>query len=186
MYKLQQKRAFNYLTGSIHYVNVAVEWIYLFAEPVDVNGLRSYADTFIKAIESGLYTFLNHPDLLGFLYPDWDANVEASVRDMMEAAKEYGMVLEVNSKGFRRPLIDTKNGPRHHYPWRPFWEIVAEFDIPVIINTDAHRPSELIAKYDQAQAFVDDLQLNIISDDELLRRLSSANRMANAQQIVPN
>jgi len=58
--------------------------------------------------------------------------------------------LEINAGGLRRPLIVTPEGRRAGFPLTPFWEMAAEYGIRVIINSDAHRPSDIAGKTDEA------------------------------------
>ncbi|MBN2013110.1 histidinol-phosphatase [candidate division KSB1 bacterium] len=165
------KREFDYLACAIHYVDVNGTRLNLFEDSLDVKGLRAFVDHFVNALEADLFTFMVHPDLFGFTYPNWDANVEACVRDMMQAAVAYDMPLEINSKGFRRPQIQTNNGMRYRYPWFQYWEVAAEYNIRVLINTDAHRPSELDATVAEARALKDRYGLREISDEAILARM---------------
>ncbi len=164
----------DYLIGSIHYVNDNGTWIDLFTDRLDARTMRLYAKTFITAIESGLYTFIAHPDIFGCALLQWDRTTEACVRDMLIAASHANMPLEINTKGFRKPLIATPEGERYCYPWPPFWELVAEYQVPVLINTDAHRPSELTAMYEAGRALSRRYQLTELSDTGLLLRMHHA------------
>ncbi|HPX39764.1 MAG TPA: histidinol phosphate phosphatase, partial [Candidatus Hydrogenedentes bacterium] len=43
-------------------------------------------------------------------------------------------------------------GRRPMYPWIRFWELAAEYDIEVVLNSDAHRPEDVAANLDDAAA----------------------------------
>jgi histidinol phosphatase-like PHP family hydrolase len=36
------------------------------------------------------------------------------------------------------------------YPWLRFWELAAEYDIEVVVNSDAHHPEDVAANLDDA------------------------------------
>ena len=36
------------------------------------------------------------------------------------------------------------------YPWLPFWELASEFDVRVIVNSDAHRPQDVSSNLQEA------------------------------------
>ena len=38
------------------------------------------------------------------------------------------------------------------YPWLPFWELAADYDIRVIVNSDAHRPKDVRGNMAEAAA----------------------------------
>ena len=85
-------------------------------------------------------------------YLAWDRHAEACSREILRAAEAYGVPLEINGYGFRKPRVDTPEGRRPMYPWIRFWELAAEYDIEVVLNSDAHRPEDVAANLDDAAA----------------------------------
>ena len=53
------------------------------------------------------------------------------------------------------------------YPWQPFWEMAAEHDVSVIVNSDAHRPDDLQARTADALRIATDLGLRLMAPDEV-------------------
>ena len=91
--------------------------------------LRQYVDQMITAMETGVFSCINHPDLM---YYDLDAAIyQAEIGRFCEAAKAHQLPLEINLHGF-----DTKRT----YPDPRFWRIAGEVGAPVIIGRDAHHP----------------------------------------------
>lgn len=136
---------FDYLVGAAHCFPYRGRWMDVYSGTTDSSTLRAYADYLIRAMASGLFTFIAHPDLFGNAYLCWDANATACARDILQAAEALHMPLEINGYGLRKPTIDTFEGRRHMYPWLPFWELAATYEIPVIVNSDAHRPEDVAA-----------------------------------------
>lgn len=91
--------------------------------------LRRYCDQVIEAMETGLFTYLAHPDLLKFI---GDRKIyEQHMRRLCRAAKACDMPLEMNLWGLQ--------GNRH-YPNHYFWVIAAEEGCKTVIGSDAHEP----------------------------------------------
>ena len=77
----------------------------------------------------------------------------------MAAASETGVGLEVNALGIRKQAAKDPNNPFPLYPWIPFWEEATNHNVKVIVNSDAHRPSDLQGKTGEAFQIVNDLNL---------------------------
>lgn len=140
----------DYLIGAIHYIPHNGEWIGVYGKATDAATLKSYSRQVIKAMESGLFAFIAHPDLFANAYLKWDTESQACSRAILEAAAALKVPLEINGYGLRKPLIETPEGKRFMYPWERFWELAADYDIKVIINSDAHQPADVVSKMDEA------------------------------------
>jgi histidinol-phosphatase (PHP family) len=145
---------FSYLIGGIHWFLVEDEWL-------DINRftpstLVRFAEFTIEAMESGLFLFLAHPDNFGSGYPDWDENARSCALDILEAAERLQIPLEINGYGLRKSMIETTTGEkRRKYPWIPFWECAAEYDISVVCNSDAHKPADVGRSIDECIAIAE-------------------------------
>ena len=136
---------FDYLVGAAHCFPYRGQWMDVYGGTKDAPTLRAYADYLIDMMASGLFAFIAHPDLFGNAYKCWDANATVCARDILQAAEAPHMPLEINGYGLRKPMIDTPEGRRHKYPWLLFWELAAAYEVPVIVNSDAHRPEDVTA-----------------------------------------
>lgn len=129
-----------YILGQ-HYVDSEEDSAYVGRDSVTDDGVRRYAESAVRAIRTGLFAYIAHPDLYMRYREDGDFNqacMEAA--DMLcQAAKEAHMPLEYNLGG---PLSEM-HGRHCGYPSAPFWDYVRRYDIPVIIGVDAHSPQEL-------------------------------------------
>lgn len=147
---LLDELAFDYLIGAAHFFPMEGEWIGSYGGADSLTSLQAYADYFIQSMESGLFAFMAHPDLFGNSYHVWDQNTIAASNDIFTAAAELKMPLEINGYGLRKPKIDTPEGQRCMYPWLPFWEMAADYEIQFIVNSDAHRPTDVAANLEEA------------------------------------
>lgn len=91
--------------------------------------LARYCDQTIEAMETGLFTYLAHPDLLYFVGED--KIYETHMRRLCKAAKACDLPLEVNINGLQF---------EKHYPDPRFWRVAAEEGCKAILGADAHRP----------------------------------------------
>lgn len=150
---------FDYLIGAAHFFPMNNDWVSSFAGVNSSTALRAYADYFIESMESGLFTFMAHPDVFGACYHNWDSNVINASRDIFAAAESLQVPLEINGYGLRKPTITTDAGVRRGYPWQPFWELASEYNIKVIANSDAHRPQDVSSHIAEASAIGEKLGL---------------------------
>ena len=96
----------------------------------DDEELMIYADTVIEGMETGIFTYLAHPDLIRYTGED-HALYEAQMRRICQCAKRCNIPLEINFLGLRE-------GRR--YPSKRFFEIAAEEDCTIVLGSDAHSP----------------------------------------------
>lgn len=108
--------------------------------------LVRYVDQTIQAMQTGLFTYFAHPDLLNIQVED--DFYRAQMRRLCREAKSCNMPLEINLLGMRV----GKN-----YPDIRFWETAAEENCIAILGCDAHRveavccPEEERVALDMAQ-----------------------------------
>lgn len=140
---LNQGRA-DYLAFGIHYLSTPDgKDTFMRKLPPSTKWLHTYTDRYIEGILSGTYLFGVHPDLFGMFYTSWDKEAIACSKHILEAASSVKFPLEINGYGCRKPKIPSSEGMRWQYPMRKFWELATQYDVPVIVNSDAHRPEDL-------------------------------------------
>jgi len=161
----------DYLIGSVHYVTPPNG-----TQPFTVDGpaenfekglregfngdvsklMHSYYDAVNEMIIKGGFDILGHADLQKNNCQDkyfWSEDEEAKrQREIAGAAAKTGLVIEVNTGGITRKKI------KDVYPSLSFLRIIKEFNIPVIITSDAHCSEDINAYYDTA------LQTLILAD----------------------
>jgi len=122
-----------YLLLALHFINNEIGAEYSGKPTDDEAVLRCYCHQAMEAMETGLFTYFAHPDLLRFT---GEANIyEKHMREMCRKAKECGMPLEIN-------LLGLNEG--RHYPHLPFWDIAAEEGCSAVIGFDAHKPEAML------------------------------------------
>jgi len=115
-----------------HFVGNEVGEHYSGAPTGDVSILKRYCTQSMDAMQTGLFTYFAHPDLIKF--QGEDKIYREQMRELCREARGCGMPLEINLLG-----LWTK---RNYPDWR-FWELAAEEGCKVVVGCDAHGPQHL-------------------------------------------
>lgn len=147
------QHGFEYLVGGPHFFTDDYgNWHGTYSGAVDSKALGHYGKYVQEMIASGLFAFIAHPDLFGVCYQNWDADTIACSRDILAAAAEHDVGLEINALGLAKIARKKPDNPYPLYPWLPFWELATEYDVKTIVNADAHRPEDLLRQTGAATA----------------------------------
>ncbi len=127
--------------------------------------LRHYTDMAVKGMETGLFLYLCHPDLMFNYVKKFCGTCEALSRELCRASKALNVPLEYNLSGTRHVAPEGCLG----YPTDRFWEIVAEEGAEAVIGVDAHNPEHLrIADLDAAKDKLTQMGIRVIEDPTVL------------------
>ena len=121
--------------------------------------LDEYVTNVLTAMDTGLFTYVAHPDIMHFTGDS--AVYERQMRRICTAAREKSIPLEVNLLGIR----DAR-----HYPKEEFWRFAGEEGAPVTFGFDAHDPKSAYdeASIPTAMALVEKYHLNYIGEPTLV------------------
>jgi len=142
------KYKFDYIIGSIHFLH---GWAYDSSQIKDEWNKHSLQDIYEwytqeveKLCAANLYDVLGHPfniRLFKFL-PDFD--VKPYLIRVAEALKKADMVVDINTGTYYRYPIKEIS------PYPDFMKIAAEYKLPIITSSDAHKPEDCGAYVDEA------------------------------------
>lgn len=120
--------------------------------------LDRYVGQCMEAMDTGLFTYFAHPDLIHFIGEPRE--FERQARKLCTAAREHGLPMEINLLGLREG---------RHYPGTFFWRIVGEEGVPVILGSDAHRPQDTWSPQTEQHAleWVERFGLNLLETTPL-------------------
>lgn len=126
----------------------------------DTTVLKQYCHQVADAMETGLFSYLAHPDLI--YYTGSRKTYLENMRVVCRAAKACDLPLEVNLLGFLSG---------RHYPNPAFWELAAEEGCTVILGRDAHAPEQILDRESEkkALAMIQRLGLTLLDKVELRR-----------------
>ena len=124
--------------------------------------LKLYVKNAIEGLETGLYSYLAHPDLFMRGRKVFDELAKEASYQICNYAKQHDVVLEYNLEGARI----SKEDHNVFYPYQAFWEIASEVGNKVIVGVDAHNPYSLERHdlYDAAMQNLKDLGLEIVTE----------------------
>lgn len=125
-------RPIDYLLLGQHFVGNEMGEHYSGRPTADAGILRRYCHQSMEAMQSGLFTYFAHPDLICFA---GDRSVyREAMGELCREAKACAVPLEINLLGIREG---------RNYPDSVFWELAAEEGNQVILGCDAHSPGAL-------------------------------------------
>ncbi len=114
---------------------------------IDLKDFHLYVDLTVKAIETGIFSFIAHPDLcLNRKDFSWtNPEVSAGLTDIIDCAIANNLPLEMNGNGYHLgTIIDCSGSLRNRYPVAEFWQLAKEKGARIICNSDAHSPADVI------------------------------------------
>ena len=158
------RRSLDYMILGQHFVRP--DGTGSFFKNVSDEEMLIYGKGVVEGIESGMYDYVCHPDVIMNRQEVFNETCEEVAHMIARKACEKDIPLEINVHGVLRGLHDFPNGPRYYYPFREFWQIVAQYPNRVLIGIDAHDPKQLLDQesIDKALDVVGDLNLNFIEE----------------------
>lgn len=150
---LLEARDFDYVVGSVHFLRDHA----LDMDDYSVWGTnhspekiwRGYFQTLGEAARSGLFDILAHPDLVKVWgrarrdRPLPEGDLRRYYELAIDGIAESGVAIEVSTAGLRKDAQEI-------YPAPAFLQMCVEAGAPVALSSDAHRPEDVGADYDQA------------------------------------
>ena len=141
------ERSFDYLLLAVHnYYAPDGSDIMIPNCPINDKGvLHTYTKTLIEGMQSGLFLYAVHPDLFAASYLEWDDEAKACSRDILACAESVHMPIEINGQGIRAKKVVSSSGERYRYPIQEFWNLAAEYDVPIVTAADCHKPEDMLS-----------------------------------------
>ena len=88
----------------------------------DEENLKNYVDFTIEGMQTGVFTYLAHPDLIN--YKGDDEIFQRHMKRLVEASLEFSIPLEINMYGF----LDRRN-----YPCDRFFKMASDMGASFVI-----------------------------------------------------
>ncbi len=95
----------------------------------DEKRLRAYVDSVLEGVNTGLFSYVAHPDILNFTGEE--AVYDSEMHRLVDGVFRAGVPFEINLLGLRE---------RRSYPCERFWKILEPYRCPVILGADVHDP----------------------------------------------
>lgn len=98
--------------------------------------IENYKNEVLKALNSGIYSYVAHPDIYMRRYGKFDIHCEKAAREIIQKSIETDTPIEYNLLG----ISHGKNDGFVGYPHPQFWKIAGEMHATAVIGIDAHFP----------------------------------------------
>lgn len=154
-----QQYDLDYIIFGNHFYKTDEQYPYFGRYTTTYEMLQLYEESILKGMESGLFTYVAHPDLFIRSYPKFDAHCVNLSRKICKKAKEMNLPLEYNISG-----LETCKGKKEGFPHPAFWKIAADEGCLSVVGLDAHdnRCLENYMLYDNAIKYLNTLGMRIV------------------------
>ncbi len=165
MANLLQARDFDYVVGSVHFLRdgaVDMDDYSVWSSGRSVEEIwKRYFEAIAQAAHSGLFDILAHPDLVKIWGPAHpgrvpDGDLRYYYEPAIEAIAETGIAVELSTAGLRKPVGEM-------YPAPAFLEMCVDAGAPIALSSDAHRPEDIGAGYEQALELLEQVGVSELS-----------------------
>ncbi len=157
MANLLERHDFDYVVGSVHFLHehsIDMDDHSVWDRGHSAEQIwERYFQTLSQAARSGLFDILAHPDLVKVWGPDRprpEGDPRRYYEPAIEVIAETGIAVEVSTAGLRKRAHEL-------YPAPAFLEMCVQAGAPVALSSDAHRPEDVGADYEQALELLEDL-----------------------------
>ena len=124
--------------------------------------LQRYLRNSIKAIRSGLFKIMAHPDMF-MSKVKWSLYARKVSHIICKEAKKYNVALELNCGCFINETKQDYFGEvRYRYPYDKFWKIAKKYNNTIVVGIDAHSPSAFESpNLKLMETFIENLKLEV-------------------------
>ena len=154
--KLHARAPLHHVLGSVHMQVGHYRAKYFTGDPFAYQQL--YFQHLAESAETRLFDTLAHPDLVKNDSPrDWEFfRIEPDIARALDRIARTGVAMELNTSGLLKSVPEMNPGPR-------MLEMIRERGIPVVLGADAHRPSRVADRYEEALRMLADLGFRTVS-----------------------
>jgi len=165
MANLLEAREWDYVVGSVHFVNDGdgsldtEEYSVWLREESPERIWERYFETLGHAAQSGLFDILAHPDLVkvwGRDRPRPEGDLRRFYYRAMEMIADVDIAIEVSTAGLRKPVAEI-------YPALGFLEMAVDAGKPLVLSSDAHQPDQLGYRFEEAVRLLESLEVTEIA-----------------------
>lgn len=134
----QQRHKLDYLILGSHWAPSDEHGEVYYSHATQPEQVEEYADFTICGMQTGLFSYLAHPDHVFSDYPTFDGVCRKAAYAICEEAKRVNLPLEYNLVGYEKKLAGRQKGLG--FPTPEFWDIAEEVGCSAILGIDAHKP----------------------------------------------
>jgi histidinol-phosphatase (PHP family) len=141
--KLHARVPLHHVLGSVHMQVTHYKARYFTGDIFAYQQL--YFEHLAESAETGLFDTLAHPDLVKNEAPDaWNfSRIQPFIERALDRIARTGVAMEINTSGLNKALPEMNPGPL-------MLRMMRERNISVVIGADAHRPTRVGDRYEEA------------------------------------
>jgi histidinol-phosphatase (PHP family) len=154
--QLHARAPLHHVLGSVHMQMAHYKSRYFKGDPFAYQ--QTYFEHLAQSAETGLFDTLAHPDLVKNEAPhEWlFGRIEPYIQRALDRIAKTGVAMELNTSGLNKALPEMNPGPR-------ILALIRERGIPIVLGADAHRPTRVADRYEQALRLLDELGFETVS-----------------------
>lgn len=149
----------DYVIGSIHWIGdwgIDLDECLDIWEGCDVDSIYlEYFNMVEKMARTGLFDFIGHIDLVKIFGFRPTPSVFDKIDRNLENIAKTGIALEVSTAGWRKPVEEI-------YPSKEIMAMIKKYNIPLVVNSDAHMPEDVARDFDRAYDYVRSYRINTL------------------------
>jgi histidinol-phosphatase (PHP family) len=176
--KLHARVPLHHVLGSVHMQTTYYRERFHTPDPFAYQ--QTYFEHLAQSAESGLFDTLAHPDLVKNEAPnEWRfTRIEPYIKRALDRIAKTGVAMELNTSGMNKALPEMNPGPR-------ILSLMRERGIPVVLGADAHRPTRVADRYEQALNSLCELGFETISFflDRKRQELAISDALASLREV---
>ncbi|TDT58377.1 histidinol-phosphatase [Fonticella tunisiensis] len=149
----------DYIIGSVHWIE---DWGIDLNECMekwnswDVDSVYlEYFNMVEKMAKTGMFDFIGHIDLVKIFGFRAKPHTFDKIKRNLEEIAKTGIAIEVSTAGFRKPVGEI-------YPSEKIMKMIKEYNIPVLVNSDAHTPEDVARDFDRAYNYIKPYGINTL------------------------
>lgn len=154
--KVLNNYPWDYVIGSVHWIDAWGFDLFEMRDQWADKNVFSVYETYFQIIkellDTRLFDILGHVDVIkvfGHRPAQPEMNKMLGIYDrLVDQISKSMIAVEVSTAGLRKPVGEL-------YPSPPIMERVAKLDIPILLNSDAHRPEHVGEDFEQGFAYID-------------------------------
>ena len=153
--KIRNAHSWDYLIGSVHYLELANHELWDFDNPAHLSRWKSFSDrdlhelwenywaNYLTMVRSQSFEIYAHPDLIKKFSFVPSGDLRPYYEPIISALADSGQATELNTAGWHKPC----SAP---YPGEEFLSLLGQAQVPVYLNSDAHHPNEVARDFERA------------------------------------
>ena len=106
-----------------------------------------YFDTLQLAVKSEIFDVIAHPDVIKVFGHKARKDMSQRYEELAKSLSRMHLCAEVSTAGLRKPVGEI-------YPAPQLMEYFKKYNVPIILNSDAHIPEDVGKDFDKALQFI--------------------------------